>query len=172
MRSLQLASRLVLSVCIGACSTHGSGRTAAELARAAEALDADSARFTASSYRVFGLSTEGSTVILLYSDTVLVRARGEHLGETGRSTETYYIEAGLPYLAVRFTEYYDSPMSGRIARSQRDSVYYSGHTVVRAVSLGSGPAGASSETPRLPLDSVVARVEQFVHAVQGAERLR
>jgi hypothetical protein len=64
----------------------------------------------------FGLSAEGASLTASYDGQQLRRLRAQYLGETGRSTESFYFDSALVSVLTR-TERYDRPMSRRVVDS-------------------------------------------------------
>ena len=99
---------------------------------------------------IFGLSAEGATVTASYEGTALRRLRAEYLGESGRTTESFYFDSSLVFVTT--SEYrYDRPMTGRVVDS-----------TTRRVDL-TLPA-----TPRATRDSLRAEAESLLARMKKA----
>jgi len=99
---------------------------------------------------VLGLSAEGATVTASYEGTALRRLRAEYLGESGRTTESFYFDSSLVFVTT--SEYrYDRPMTGKVVDS-----------TTRRVDL-TLPA-----TPRATRDSLRAEAESLLARMKKA----
>ena len=113
-----------------------------------------------------GFSTEGTRVVTWRPDDgSLGKVLVESMGELGRASDTYYLASswGLCLVVSRFDSY-DSPLSGRVVRTQLDSFYYDGRRLLRGVRVDSSAAGMHAVPLRASRDSAEAQLNTMLRA--------
>ena len=98
-----------------------------------------------------GFSAEGGELTAYFASDTLEKLSGIFAGESGRATEQYYVRGSAPYFIFRTAEMYDKPLSGRVARSSTERLYFHGDSLIRWI---------DSAGKQLPLTSRAAQVEQ------------
>jgi hypothetical protein len=98
-----------------------------------------------------GFSAEGGELTAYFAADTLEKLSGIFAGERGRATEQYYVRDGAPYFIFRTAEMYDKPLSGRVAHSSSERLYFHGDSLIRWI---------DSAGKQLPLSSRAAQVER------------
>jgi|SRR6266850_4518132 len=128
--------------------------------------DSNSVYWSRRDTTVAGQSTVGTRVVTWRPDDgSLAKVSVESVAETGRRWQTYYLARswGL-YLAVSRVDSYDRPLTGRVVRTQLDSLYYDGKLLVRGIRVDSSAAGIHADPLRTSRDRTSAQLNRVLRA--------
>ncbi|HEX8848612.1 MAG TPA: hypothetical protein VF761_03680 [Gemmatimonadaceae bacterium] len=78
-----------------------------------------------------GFSAEGGTVEACYAGQELRRLSASYLGESGRASEKFYFWNDSLEFLFGTVEHYDRPLSGRVARTEEERLYWDGGNLIR-----------------------------------------
>jgi hypothetical protein len=96
--------------------------------RIAQTAFADTIGLSRRSQTLEGFSAEGGELVSFFRRDTLVVAAAYYFGESGRALERLAFADGHPILLERITKEYDSRLSGRIAATRSQRVYFARNT--------------------------------------------
>lgn len=81
--------------------------------------------------KLSGFSAGGGDLVAYFDGSKLMKIVATHLGEGGRAVEEYYYWDGRLIFIYRKDSIYDSPVSGKVARTEENRFYFDNDRLIR-----------------------------------------
>lgn len=94
------------------------------------------ARYRVVKKKLSGFSIEGGELIAYFDGAAIVKIVATHYGETGRSLEEFYYWKEQLIFVFGKQDRYDKPMSGKVAESSENRLYFDDGELIRWLNKG------------------------------------
>jgi hypothetical protein len=80
-----------------------------------------------------GFSTEGGEMSAYFDGAAIVKIAATYQGETGAASEDFYYSNGKLIFVFRKHETYDTPMSGKVVKTEESRFYFNNDKIIRLI---------------------------------------
>jgi hypothetical protein len=152
-------------------ATSGDPRIIAAIAASVEEIDRDTRRYTVTTHKLEGYSTEGGELRAFLAGTAVRRMTVQSYGKSGRAEEDFYFSGDQLVFVRELTELYDRPLSGRVRVRIEHALYFNAGQLIRQI---------RTQTPALPAENfgawdpnisqLLVIAKEFVTCAQATNR--